>query len=53
MCVNHLRQNIKDKLRLIGLTQGDFKKFLNDIFGVQRREHLEVGLIDAKSEAIF
>ena len=52
-CVNHLRQNIKDKLRFIGITQGDCKEFLNDIFGVQRREHLEIGLIDAESEAIF
>ena len=52
-CVNHLRQNIKDKLRLIGITQGDCKEFLNDIFGVQRREHFEVGLIYAEFEAIF
>ena len=52
-CVNHLRQNIKDKLRSLGITQGDCKEFLSDIFGVQRGDHLEVGLIDAESEAMF
>ena len=38
---------------MIGVTQGDCKESLNDFFVVQRREHLEVGLIDFESEAIF
>ena len=52
-CVNHLRQNIKDKLRSLGILQSDCKEFISDIFGVQRGDHLEVGLIDAESEGKF
>ena len=52
-CINHLRRNIKDKLRSIGFPQGECKEILHDIFGVQRDDHFEAGLIDAKSEAIF
>ena len=52
-CTNHVRQNVKEKLRSIGIPQGEFKQFLSDIFGIQRGDHFEAGLIDASSEATF
>lgn len=52
-CTNHLRQNIKDKLRQIGLSQDVSKEVLADIFGVRTGTHLEAGLADAASEAKF
>lgn len=44
-CMNHLRQNIKDKLHDL--------KFLSDIFGVQVGNHFECGLVDPQSDTIF
>lgn len=52
-CTNHIRQNVKEKLSALGIPQSAHKEFLNDIFGVQRGNHFESGLIDADSEASF
>lgn len=52
-CTNHLRQNIKDKLRALNIPQDAWKEFLADIFGAQIGSHFETGLIDAQSESIF
>ena len=52
-CTNHLRQNIKDKLRSLGVPQSVFSEFLADIFGVQKGSNFEAGLIDADSETSF
>ena len=51
-CTNHLRQNVKDKLRSLGITQSVSSEFLADIFGVQKGSKFEHGLIDA-TEASF
>ncbi len=48
-CLNHLRQNIKDKHSL----QQGFTEFLHDMFGVQRGNHFEEGLVDAETQAVF
>ena len=52
-CTNHLRQNFKDKLRSLGISQTVSSEFLTDIFGVQKGSKFEHGLIDADSEASF
>ena len=52
-CTNHLRQNVKDKLRSLGISQSVSSEFLADIFGVQKGSKFEHGLIDADSEASF
>ena len=52
-CTNHFRQNIKEKLSALGVSQCVHKEFISDIFGIQRGSHFEAGLIDADSEASF
>ena len=52
-CVNHLRQNIKDKLRSLGIPQSGLTEFLGDIFGAIHGSHFEQGLIDCESESSF
>lgn len=52
-CTNHLRQNIKDKLRALSIPQEAWKEFLADIFGAQVGSHFEMGLVDAESESSF
>ena len=52
-CTNHLRQNIKDKLRSLSISQSVSSEFLADIFGIQKGRKFEHGLIDANSEASF
>ena len=52
-CTNHLRQNIKDKLREIGLPKNVCKEILADIFGSCNGTHFEAGLGDAVSAAAF
>lgn len=52
-CVNHLRQNIKDKLRSLGLPHSIWKEYLADIFGTQKGSHFESGLVDASSRVGF
>ena len=52
-CTNHLRQNVKDKLRAFGVSQSVLSELLADIFGVQKGSQFEHGLIDADSEASF
>ena len=48
-----MRQNVKDKLRTLGIPQGVIKDFLDDIFGKQVGSHYEAGLVDVKSETLF
>ena len=43
-CTNHIRQNIKEKLRTLNIPQGAAKEFLSDIFGCQIGTHFESGL---------
>ena len=50
-CTNHLRQNIKDKLRSLNIPQTVWKEFLADIFGKKVGTHFEHGLVDSLSEA--
>ena len=52
-CTNHLRQNVKDKLRSLGVPQSVSSEFLADIFGVQKGTNFESGLIDAHSDTSF
>ena len=52
-CTNHLRQNVKDKLRSLNIPQSVWKEFLADIFWKQIGSHFEHGLIDSLSEAAF
>lgn len=52
-CVNHLRQNVKDKLHSLSLRQSAWKDFLGDIFGQQVGTQYESGLIDCKSPEMF
>ena len=52
-CVNHLRQNIKEKLHDLKIPQNVWKEFLSDIFGVQVGTHFECGLLDSRSESDF
>ena len=52
-CVNHLRQNIKEKLHDLKIPQNVWKEFLSDIFGVQIGTHFECGLLDSRSESDF
>ena len=52
-CTKHLRQNVKDKLRALGLPQGSWKPFLADIFGAHVGTHLEQGLVDSENEETF
>jgi hypothetical protein len=52
-CVNHLRQNVKDKLRSLGIPQTSWKEFLGDIFGRQIGSHFQKGLIDSDSAETF
>ena len=48
-CTNHLRQNVKNKLHNLNVSQNVSKEILADIFGT----HFESGLADAQSEAVF
>lgn len=52
-CVNHLRQNVKDKLHALSLPQSSWKDFLGDIFGQQIGTQYEKGLVDSTSPDIF
>lgn len=52
-CMNHLRQNVKDKLHDLKIPQNVWKNFLSDIFGVQVGNHFECGLVDSPSDTIF
>ena len=52
-CTNHIRQNIKDKLRSLNIPDSVGKDFMADIFGVQVGSHLETGLVDSMSEMSF
>jgi len=52
-CTNHLRQNVKDKLRALNIQQSVSKEFLSDIFGTRIATHFQMGLADAKSEVAF
>ena len=52
-CMNHIRQNVKDKLRALGIPQTAWKEFLADVFGVQKGSHFEMGLVDAHSGDSF
>ena len=52
-CTNHLRQNIKDKLREFNIPQHISKEILADIFGLRNATHFESGLVDADSKSSF
>ena len=52
-CTLHLRQNMKDKLHNLGVPQSVAREFVDDIFGKQTGSHLEAGLVDPESEAVF
>ena len=52
-CVNHMRQNVKDKLHALNIPRSIWKDFLDDIFGSQIGSHFEMGLIDAESDTSF
>ena len=52
-CTNHLRQNVKDKLRDLNVSQSVSKEILADVFGTRIGTHFESGLADAQSEALF
>ena len=52
-CTNHIRQNIKEKLRELNIPQHVSKEILADIFGSRNATHFETGLADAQSELIF
>ena len=52
-CVNHLRQNFKDKLHALNIPKDLWKELLADIFGVKTGSHFEMGLIDVQSEKSF
>jgi len=52
-CTNHLRQNIKDKLRSLGLSQELSKDIVADIFGRRIGVHFEKGLVDAEDKKLF
>ena len=47
------RQNVKDKLRSIGVVQSVWKEFLSDIFGAQVGYNYQKGLIDTDSSVSF
>jgi len=46
-CTNHIRQNVKDKLRTLNIPQSVSKEFLADIFGTRIGTHFEASLVDA------
>ena len=52
-CMNHIRQDVKDKLRALGIPQTAWKEFLADVFGVQKGSHFEMRLVDAHSGDSF
>ena len=52
-CTNHLRQNIKDKLREFNIPQHISTEILADIFGSRKATHFESGLADAESKSSF
>ena len=52
-CTNHIRQNVKDKLRNLNVSQNVTKEILADIFGAKIGTHFESGLADAQSEVLF
>ena len=52
-CTNHFQQNVKDKLRSIGVVQSVWKEFLSDIFGAQVGYNYQKGLIDTDSSMSF
>ena len=52
-CMNHLRQNIKDKLHSLNIPRDVWRDFLLDIFGGQTGSHFETGLVDCSSSESF
>lgn len=53
-CMNHMRQNIKDKLRsLHAKIAKSALPFLGDIFGKKVSSHFKAGLVDSKTESAF
>lgn len=46
-CTLHLRQNVKDKLRNLGVPQSVAREFVDDIFGKQTGSHFKAGLVDS------
>lgn len=52
-CVNHIRQNVKDKLHSLKIPRNVWKEFLLDIFGGQTGSHFETGLVDCSSGDSF
>ena len=52
-CTNHLRQNIKEKLRSANIPQNVSQEILADIFGKRVGSHFERGLVDAESQSLF
>ena len=52
-CVNHLSQNVKKKLSEMKVPPAVSKELLADIFGHQVGSQLELGIIDAPSEASY
>ena len=52
-CTNHFRQNVKEKLRKIGVSQNVAHEITADIFGVQFGTHMQLGLIDSEDMSHF
>ena len=52
-CVNHMKQNVKDKLHSLSIPQNLWKDFLGDIFGQQTGTHYEKGMADLESADLF
>ena len=52
-CFNHMRQNIKDKMRRLAIPEERQSVILNDIFGKQIGSTLLTGLVDSKSVATY
>lgn len=52
-CTNHLRQNIKEKLRSLNFPSSVIQEIIADIFGKRVGSHFEIGLVDAESESSF
>ena len=52
-CTNHFRQNVKEKLRKIGVSQNVAHEITADIFGVRFGTHMQLGLIDSEDMPHF
>ena len=52
-CVNHLRSNVKDKLKSLGISAHVQKEFLADIFGIDVGGSRSVALADVESTEQF